>query len=150
MGIRRVLKEQQGWTLVELSLTLAMIGLLAILALPAFVQWGDRLDRELFLGGLAADLRFAQTQARLTEEETLLVLDASKHRYTVKQGDHLLRNEKIPSRFQLTSNYPRSRVIFRRSGQVRGGTFVLYTRGKRVGRVVVQVASGRPRVEVDP
>ncbi|MFC4076624.1 GspH/FimT family pseudopilin [Salinithrix halophila] len=146
----RLKSDEEGWTLVELALTLSLIGLLVSLAVPAFVQWGDRLERELFLGGLAEDLRLAQREARLTEEKTVLQLDEKRQTYTVKKGRRTLRREAIPPRYKLTSNYPGNRVTFRPTGQVRGGTFRLVVGSTQAGRVIVQVASGRPKVEVDP
>ncbi|SFS80094.1 GspH/FimT family pseudopilin [Marininema halotolerans] len=150
MAIRKFLREETGWTLVELSLSMMMISFMTLLALPAFVQWGDRLERELFLRGMAADLRFAQVQSRLTEEETVFLLQPSQGVYVVLQDGHLLRREALPTQYKIASNYPHHQVVFRKSGQVRGGTFHLIRGGERVGKIVVQVASGRVRVEVDP
>lgn len=136
--------------MVELALTLALAGLLTSLALPAFVQWGDRLEREQFLGLLAEEIRLAQKVASVREMETFLQVDAEGREYSIYWGKKILRKEKVPARYQLESNYPSHRLVFRPSGQARGGTFRLVKNGETVGRVVVQVASGRPRVEMVP
>ncbi|PTX65024.1 type II secretory pathway pseudopilin PulG [Melghirimyces profundicolus] len=136
--------------MVELTVTLALVGLLTALVLPAFVQMGDRLERERFLELLAEDVRLAQREARARETETFLQVEGEGTSYSVYRGNSRLRREKVPGKMRLESNYPSGRLVFRKSGQIRGGTVRLMDGGKPAGKVVVQVASGRPRVEVVP
>ncbi|OYD07762.1 GspH/FimT family pseudopilin [Paludifilum halophilum] len=143
-------ERQGGWTLVEVSLTLALAGVMTALALPAFAQLGDRLDRELFLGALAADIRMAQREAVMREEETVVRLDRDGKSYTVLRGEQVIRRKEVPTRYRLESNYPGGRLVIRRTGQMRGGTLRLYEGKQMVGKAVIQVASGRVRVEVNP
>lgn len=143
-------KGESGWTLVELVLTLMLTGLLAALAIPAFNQIGERIDRELTLDRLASDIRLAQREAESREAEAEIRVDPSETGYRLLREGETIRRTVIPARYRLKSNYPSGRLLFRPSGQARGGTFWLEWNGKRVGRVVVQVASGRPRVEVEP
>lgn len=146
----RVNKYQGGWTLIEVSLTFALIGALAALAIPAFAQIGDRLDREMFLGVLASDLRMAQRIAMMRETETEIQFHKQGSRYSVIQGKHIISRENVPSRYRLKTNYPGDRLQFRRTGQVRGGTFRLMKGDQLAGKVIIQVGSGRVRVEVEP
>lgn len=150
MGMDNQRGGEGGWTLIELVLTLTLLGLLATLAVPAFLQIGERLERKLTLDALASDIRLARREAESREVVTELRIDPSGRGYRVVQGGKAIRRASVRSRFRLTSNYPSGRILFRPSGQVRGGTLWLERDGKRVGRVVIQVASGRPRVEVDP
>lgn len=143
-------RSEGGWTLIELVLTLTLVGLLASLAIPAFHQIGERLERKLTLDSLASDIRLAQREAESRESVTELRIDPSGSGYRVMRGGKTIRRTSVRPRYRLTSNYPSGRILFRPSGQVRGGTLWLERNGKRVGRVVLQVASGRPRVEVDP
>lgn len=146
----RGMREEGGWTLIELVLTLTLIGLLASLAIPAFSQIGERMDRKLILDCLASDIRLAQREAESRESATEIRIDPSGSGYRVLQNGKTIRHNSFRPRYRLKSNYPSGRILFRPSGQVRGGTLWLERNGKRVGRVVLQVASGRPRVEVDP
>ncbi|MEW9034095.1 MAG: GspH/FimT family pseudopilin [Planifilum fimeticola] len=150
MGMDDRRREEGGWTLLELVLTVSLIGLLAALAAPAFHQIGERLERKLTLDTLASDIRLAQREAESREAVTELRIDPSGGGYRVVRGGKAIRRASVRPRYRLTSNYPSGRILFRPSGQVRGGTLWLERDGKRVGRVVIQVASGRPRVEVDP
>ncbi|WP_380164249.1 GspH/FimT family pseudopilin [Kroppenstedtia sanguinis] len=134
----------------ELSLTLILAGLITSLALPAFAQWGDRLEQEQFMELFSEDIRLAQREASVREEVTFLQVDTKGGVYSIHRGEERLREEKVPARYRLESNYPSHRLVFQPSGQARGGTFRLKKNGKTVGRIVVQVASGRPRVEVVP
>ncbi|EGK13034.1 hypothetical protein HMPREF9374_1187 [Desmospora sp. 8437] len=150
MGIKTGWRGEEGWSLVELSLTLALAGLLTSLALPAFVQWGDRLEQEQFMELFSEEIRMTQREASVREEVTFLQLDSKGRKYSIHRGKERLREAKVPARYRLDSNYPSHRLVFQPSGQARGGTFRLMKNGKTVGRIVVQVASGRPRVEVVP
>ncbi len=151
MGMdERRIRNEGGWTLVELVLTLTLLGLLAALAVPAFFQIGERLERKLTLDALASDLRLAQREAESRETVTELRIDPSGDGYRLVREGKTFRRASLRPRYRLSSNYPSGKILFRPSGQVRGGTLWLEREGKRVGRLVIQVASGRPRVEVDP
>lgn len=92
----------------------------------------------------------AQRKAQALETEISLSVSRDGQHYSVWIGNRCLQKEMVPSGMRLQSNYPSGRIVFRRSGQARGGTFYLIDGEEKVGRVVVQVASGRPRVEVVP
>lgn len=96
------------------------------------------------------EIRMTQREASVREEVTFLQLDSKGRKYSIHRGKERLREAKVPARYRLDSNYPSHRLVFQPSGQARGGTFRLMKNGKTVGRIVVQVASGRPRVEVVP
>lgn len=141
--------DEGGWTLVEMVLTLALIGLLALLSIPAFAQLGERVERQLFLDRFVAEVRLAQREAIGHEEEVAVEVDKTGRAFRVVRGGKVIRQEMIPHRYRLRSNYPENRLLFRRTGQVRGGRFQLYEGKKRVGEVIIQVASGRTRLEVE-
>lgn len=142
--------DEGGWNLVELQVTLMLIVFLAGLAYPAFVQWADRVERDLFLGVLAADIRMAQREAAAMEEEVTLTFQSEDGIYQIRRMGELIRQGQVPARFEVKSNYPQNRIRFRRTGQVRGGTLTIWSQDKQVGKVIIQVASGRPRVEAEP
>lgn len=141
-------RNEGGWNLVELNVTLMLISLLAGLAYPAFANWSDRVERDLFLGTLAADIRMVQREAMAREQEVSLNLDTRRGSYRILREGELIRQGRIPARLQVESNYPGDQILFRRTGQARGGTLLVRSRGEVVGKIIIQVASGRPRVEV--
>ncbi|WP_107726276.1 GspH/FimT family pseudopilin [Desmospora activa] len=143
-------QNEGGWNLVELNVTLLLITLLAGLAYPAFAGWAERVERELFLGTLAADIRMAQREAMAMEQEVSLTFDAQNGSYHILRGSERIRQGRIPARLQVESNYPSDQILFRRTGQTRGGTLLVRSQREVVGKIVIQVASGRPRVEVAP
>lgn len=143
-------RSEEGWTLIELILSLFVLGLLLTITVPAFSQIGERTEREMFLDFFASDLQLAQTEAVSREREVTVQLDPDKSLITVAQGKSLLRKTKIPRRYQLKSNYPGNRIVFRETGQVRGGKVELYLRGRLAGAILIQVASGRPKVVIEP
>ncbi len=141
--------DESGWTLVEMVLTLALVGLLAALAFPAFAQLGERVERQLFLNQLLAEIRMAQREAVSRERQVAFEVDRTGRAYRITRGGKVLQEKRVPNRYHLKSNYPGNRLHFHPSGQVRGGRFQLYKGEKQVGEVIVQVASGRARVEVE-
>ncbi|SEN06487.1 GspH/FimT family pseudopilin [Lihuaxuella thermophila] len=143
-------RSEEGWTLVELILSLFVLGLLLTVSVPAFTQIGERAEREMFLDFFSSDLQLAQTEAMSREREVSVEILTDERLITVRQGPLLLRKVKIPRRYQLKSNYPANRIVFRETGQVRGGKVELYLRGRLAGTVHIQVASGRPKVVTEP
>lgn len=133
----------------EMVLTLALVGLLAALAFPAFAQLGERVERQLFLNQLLAEIRIAQREAVSREQEVALEVDRTGRAFRIIRAGKVLREKRVPNRYHLKSNYSENRLHFHPTGQVRGGRFQLYKGDKQVGEVVIQVASGRARVEVE-
>ncbi|TCS94706.1 GspH/FimT family pseudopilin [Hazenella coriacea] len=150
MGNRNDFRNDAGWTFVELIITLSILGMIVTLSYPAFAHLGERMERELFLDFLASDLQFARTEAISREEEVKVIFKSSQHQMIVQQKNTILRQTKIPNRYLITTNYPQDEMVFRKSGQVRGGTIQLLLNGQRVGEVRVQVASGTPEVVIEP
>ncbi|MBN2908447.1 hypothetical protein JQC72_02795 [Polycladomyces sp. WAk] len=142
--------KEGGWTLLEMALILACIGLLTALAFPAAAQIGERVDREMTLSRLQSDLRMAQRWAVSREREVVVQLSKDGRHYRILSGSAVWRTGEVSRRYRLVSNYPGGRLEFRRSGQVRGGTIHLMEGNAIRGKVIIQVASGRARVETAP
>jgi Tfp pilus assembly protein FimT len=133
-----------------MALTLAGIGLLAALAFPAAAQIGERVDREMTLSRLQSDLRMAQRWAVSRERKVVVQLMKDGRHYRILSGSTVWRTGEVSQRYRLVSNYPGGLLVFRRSGQVRGGTIHLLEGNTVRGSVIVQVASGRIRLETVP
>lgn len=139
---------QAGWSLIELLFTLFLFGLIASLCMPAISTIGERVERMLLLQELASQLQLAQTEAMSKETEVTVKLVSAKNEVHIVQNEMVLRRIKIPPLYRLASNYPNQSLVYRETGQVRGGTLSLYTGKRLVGRLVIQVASGLPKVEM--
>ncbi|MGA9173303.1 MAG: GspH/FimT family pseudopilin [Thermoactinomyces sp.] len=139
---------ERGWTFVEMLLILFMLGLFTAIAMPAFSALGERAEREMFLDSLATQIQLAQLEAVSRESEVTLFLNA--HEIKVNQGEEEIRTIPVPAKYNLQSNYKGNRVIFRETGQVQGGTIQIFLARQLVGKVVIQVASGRPKGELIP
>jgi prepilin-type N-terminal cleavage/methylation domain-containing protein len=137
---------QAGWTLIEVIFALFLFGLLAALCVPAVMSVGERVERKLLIEELATQLQLAQMEA-VTRQAEVTVQWEAKEVKVIEDGT-LLRKMDIPPPYRLDSNYPGQRLTFRETGQVRGGTVTFYVKDKPVGRIVIQVASGLPMIEV--
>jgi hypothetical protein len=116
------------------------------LAIPAIMNIGKQVEGELFLQLLSADLHLAQMEALSREEEVRVYL--SLNTITTVQAAQKLREVYIPKHFTLRSNYPKQVILFRKTGQVQGEAIWLYKGKQMLGKIVLQVASGRPKVEL--
>lgn len=146
--MRIFLHREEGWTMIELILTLSLLGLLITLALPTFTRFGEFLEKEMFLKLLSTDLQYAQMQAMSREEEIVVWFDTKAGWVITQQNGHLLRKIKIPYHFKMETNFRQDQIIFRQSGQIVGGTIQLKSGNRLIGKIMVQVASGIPRVEL--
>jgi type II secretory pathway pseudopilin PulG len=141
---------EAGWMMVESIVALFLLGLILALCLPTWTQVRERTEREVFLQAVATQLELAQIEAVSREEEVHVQIQSAQQKIQVKQGDQCLREMAIPQRYRLSSNYDGDQIIFRKTGQVLGGTLQLQLEGRFVGQIVVQVASGIPKVVLQP
>lgn len=141
-------KGEEGWSMIELILTLTLFGLLVSLALPTFTRFGEYIEKEMFLKLLASDLEYAKMQAISYEEEIIVYFDTQYGWVKTKKNDQILRKIKIPYHFKITTNFAQDQIIFRHTGQSLGGTIQLKSGQRLIGRILVQVASGLPKVEL--
>jgi Tfp pilus assembly protein FimT len=143
-------RTEAGWALVESIMVLFLLSLILALCLPTWGQVRERTEREVFLQALATQLELAQMEAVSREEEVHVQIQATAQKIQVKQGERCLREMAIPQRYHLSSNYDGDQIIFRKTGQVLGGTLQLQLEGRLVGQIVVQVASGTLKVVLSP
>ncbi|MCS1350545.1 GspH/FimT family pseudopilin [Mechercharimyces sp. CAU 1602] len=144
-----MIRRTEGHTVIELSITLLVVGTVLTVVLPAWSALGQQSKEGLFLQQLVSDLRFAQREAE-SKEEAVYVQVIGEERYRLLQGGSLLQAVQLPGGYHLQHNYPEKGLVFHATGQARGGRFVLMYGEEAVAEVIVQVASGRPRVERIP
>ncbi|MBA4603462.1 GspH/FimT family protein [Thermoactinomyces mirandus] len=141
-------RGEAGWSLIETVFTLFLFGLLFSLCMPAISVIAERVERMLLMQELASRLQLAQTEAMSKETEVTVRLVSAQNEVHIVQNETVLRKIRIPPLYRLTSNYPRQSFVYRETGQVQGGTLSLYSGKRLVGRLVIQVASGLPKVEM--
>lgn len=139
---------QAGWSLLEVLFTLFLFGMIASLCLPATSTMAKRVEQMLLLQELASWLQLAQTEAMSKETEVTVKLVSAKNEVHIVQNETVQRRIRIPPSYRLASNYPGQSLVYRETGQVRGGTISLYEGNRLAGRLVIQVASGLPKVEM--
>jgi len=147
--MRMKFKGLKGFTSVEMMLTLIILSLLTFLSLPALTTLGKKLEVDSFLLFLQTDLIFAQECARCREEDVIVCFDNFLKEIKIFQGGNFLRKTALPKKYSLTSNYLNNRIIFHKTGQVKGGTINLWDGQELVGRLVIQVASGFSYVKIN-
>lgn len=144
--MRQVFRSEAGWTITELMFTLTILGFLLTIAVPALSSIGEHIEKGLFLHFLSTDIELAQMEAISRQEEVAVLIKSQV--VEVIQTNHVVRRVMIPKRYILKSNYNGGCILFRKTGQVQGGTVWLYKGEEQVGLIKIQVASGRPKVEL--
>ena len=94
---------QRGFTMIELMTVLVVIGILAVLAIPAF---GDQLARRRLEGvatDLATDLQFARTQA-VANNAVVRLMTLSTTQYVVRNAANVdLKTVNLPNSITATN-----------------------------------------------
>jgi type II secretory pathway pseudopilin PulG len=75
-----------GVTLIELVFVIVMLGVLTFVLVPKFDSY-RQIELRTAVKDLAADLRYAQSQAIATRVRHGIVFDSAAERYTVYRGD---------------------------------------------------------------
>lgn len=139
-------KQEAGFTLVEMLCTCSILGLVLALAIPHMGKLIAQTSLIQLRHQITSQLEQAQLLAMAKETETLVQF--TNNQMIVKQNGQQISQITLPKGLQISSNYPQNQVIFRETGQVRGGTIFFYQQGLKVMRLVIQVASGTIKVVV--
>ncbi|SFJ07216.1 GspH/FimT family pseudopilin [Thermoflavimicrobium dichotomicum] len=138
---------EAGWTVVELLLTLIILSCLLLLAVPAVSEMGKRVEQALLLDLLSSDIQLAQMEALSRQKE--VKIEFSPDMLQIVQEKRYLHRTKLPANYRIQTNFPNQSLYFRETGQAVGGTIRLLQGEIMVGKIIVQVASGRPKVELE-
>lgn len=88
MKAMRLTKSERGFTLVELLVTLAILGIVASLAAPSFSGWREKIEARRVKALLFSALKQAKYQSYTTQNDVLLCLSDGTgqcHRDSTKQ-----------------------------------------------------------------
>ena len=138
-----------GFTLIELVVTLAVMGLVLVLVTGYKPPWSSALGMRGIAAELAAGLRLARSQAIAGNRPVLFALDLARRRYQV--GHDPPRN--LPAKLELgllTINGEKQRatlgdIRFNPDGSSTGGRITLADGGRRIA-VGVDWLTGRVTV----
>jgi type II secretion system protein H len=83
---RITIRSTRGFTLTELIVVTVLIGIMAALATPSFIQWIRSADYRSTARHIASILRQAQSNAITTNREYQVVVDATNRRYGMVQS----------------------------------------------------------------
>ena len=156
----RAAKITRGFTLLELIVTLAVLGLVTAVVAPAIARGTDALRARAEVAGFAATLRHARERAINQQRPHRVIIDAREHRMSivagVAEGVPARRETREPAdgeeRGTVRALSPRltidalntSDVVFDPRGVASGGEFKL-TSGGIVYRVTIDRLTGRVR-----
>lgn len=146
----------RGFSLLEVVLTVGILGTIAAIAMPFFAQWGSLWRLEYEAARLASEVRYYrevigtfQPQHReflSVPNESTPVFGFSRREYYVRRGTKISRRHTLPDGILLSASRPQ--LVFSTSGEASPISFCLQ-RGTAKRYVIVDIA-GRVRVSRFP
>ncbi len=146
------MRTQRGFAVLELMLALAIMGLLAVVALPSLQRYMAQRDLQQTARQLGTDLRLTQQYAVTQNEPFRLAYVAASAQYSllrVSDGT-LVKQVGVPSTLSISSTFTSDRVDFTATGApVQSGAFCV-SDGTAILMVDVQPGTGRAQIAEVP
>ena len=79
--------DQSAFSLIELAIILAIIGVLAVIAIPNMMEMTPRIRLNNAAQGIATDLQFARIRSITIGKECRLNFNVSEDSYTIEEGN---------------------------------------------------------------
>ena len=79
--------QEQGWSLTELLIVLAIMGIMAALAGPSYQTWAARVQARSATVEIASELRLARQLAMARRERLRVIFDREGHTITLRRAD---------------------------------------------------------------
>jgi type IV fimbrial biogenesis protein FimT len=80
-------RQEQGWSLTELLMVLAIMGVMAVLAVPSYQTLAARVQARSVIVEIASELRFARQLAMARRERLRVIFDREGRTITLRCGD---------------------------------------------------------------
>lgn len=148
--------RERGFSLLEIVLTVGILGTLAALAIPFFTKWGSLWQLEYEAARLASEVRYYrevigtfQPQHReflSAPKESTPIFGFERREYYLRQGNKISRRHTLADGIFLSASRPQ--LTFSWSGEANPISFCL-RRGMTKRYVIVDIA-GRVRVSRFP
>ena len=154
MGRFRV-RGQEGLTLTELVIVIALVGVLASIAIPNIVDWLPRYRLREASRGLAFDMQLARMQSVSTNVQLGVSITAAG--YTLFKdlnsngiydaGDVVLKTQTFPSGISVSlNNFAGNTATFSPRGTSNGGAVTLTNTQGQTHSVNVLLSTGRVKL----
>jgi len=154
--IKRWTREEHAFTLAELLCTLALIGILAAVAVPAVQGWGQKHNLEIAARTMATEMRKAQQRAiTLGCGQIIEFYHTRRYRVTDGKTEETYIVELPEGVTRKSVNFPSSdNIRFLRfnynSSPSSGGTVTLGSSSGDTLYVIVTPVTGRVRISESP
>ena len=83
----RAARGESGYSLIELSVVLVLLGLVVVVGMPAMQDWLDRYRVRTATQSLAADMQLQRMRAVSRNRRFSIQFDAANSTYTLWDGD---------------------------------------------------------------
>lgn len=142
---QRAVDDARGFTLLELAVTLFILGLAGAIAAPAIGRNIETLEARAKVRAFSAVLRHAREQAITTQRAHAVVVDPIARRVSVVAEEQVRTTRAFSPRVMIVANPPEAVTVrFEPQGYSSGGDFRV-TAGGAVYRVTIDALTGRVR-----
>jgi general secretion pathway protein H len=144
-------RASAGFTLLEMLVVLAILGLVAALAIPTLRRPPDNLRLEAATRNLASALRLSRAQAITRNTDVVLAVDADRRIFASSTGLSIELDQEISVKMIFAAPLRRGRaagaIRFFRDGTSSGGDIVL-SLNKHRARISVNWLTGEARLDL--
>ena len=153
-------ERQKGFSLIELAIVVAIIGIAALIAIPNMIGWRAERKLEGAVRNCMADMQLAKLAAIREAESVAVLFDQPNNKYSIfidtningilDGGERLIRNRTLPSGVTITNvTFPSNVTHFNSRGlpSTAGIGRVVFTNSNGTSRTIFLNSVGRLRIQ---